>query len=287
LCVPVFDVPQREVIAFLSLHNKPGGFEEGDIDTAQGIASVASIAIQNSLTHHRVCHNEAELHRLSRRLMTSQDEERRRIAHEMHEHTAQDLVGLTMTLGSLKRSDSKLSLSSRRVLDESLGTIQKIIRETRTLAYNLSDSHLEMIGLRGAILSYSKTFSQMSGINVRVEIPEDMGRLTPDEETSVYRIVQEALTNVHRHSGSKQATIKMHRDAESVVLEIADFGRGISGRDAGKAAGGLGMAGMRERARQHGGSMEIESTPGQGLRIRFQLPAPRIVTALARGAGHS
>jgi PAS domain S-box-containing protein len=286
LCVPVFDI-HRDVIAFFALNNKKGGFGQDDVTLAQGISTIASIAIQNALTHLRVCRNEDELRRLSTRLMTLQDYEHRRIAEQLHEHTAQDLAALILSLGHLRRSVPDLPPPSRTILDESIAITRRVFHETRTLSYKLHDSSLELAGLGVAIRSYAKTFSEQSGIHVRTEIPEDLGRLAPDEETTIYRIVQEALTNVHLHSGCKQATISIHREGERVFWEIADSGGGIPREVDQNATAGVGIASMRERVKGHGGSMDIESAPGDGFRIRFQFPTGSAATKhAAGGAGH-
>ena len=282
LCVPVFDI-HRDVIAFFALNNKKGGFGQDDVAMAQGISTVASIAIQNSLAHRRVREAEGELRRLSMRLMTLQDHEHRRIAEELHEHTAQDLAGLILSLGHLRRSVPDLPSPSRRIVDESIAIVRRVFHETRTLSYQLHDSSLELAGLGVAIRSYAKTFSEQSGIYIKTEIPEDLGRLAPEEETTIYRIVQEALTNVHLHSGCKQATISIHREGERVFWEIADSGGGIPREDDQNATAGVGIASMRERVKGHGGSMDIESAPGNGFRIRFQFPIGPAATKHAAG----
>lgn len=286
LCVPVLDIHQ-EAIAFFALNNKEGGFGQDDVALVQGISTVASIAIQNALTHRRVCRNEDELRRLSSRLMILQDGHRRQIAEELHEHTAQDLAGLILSLGHLRSSFPDLPPSFREIVDESIETARRIFHETRTLSYKLHDSSLELAGLGVAIRSYAKTFSEQSGIDVRTEIPEDLGRLAPDEETTIYRVVQEALTNVHRHSGCKHATISVHREGERVFWEIEDSGGGVRREDDRNATVGVGIASMRERVKRHGGSMDIESAPGKGFRIRFQFPIGSAATKhAAGGAGH-
>ena len=285
LCVPVFDI-HRDAIAFFALNNKKGGFGTDDVAMAQGISAVASIAIHNSLAHRSVRDAEDEMRRLSSRLMTSQDYEHRRIAEELHEHTAQDLAGLVLSLGRL-RSIPDLPPSSRTILDESIAMARRVFHETRTLSYKLHDSSLELAGLGVAIRSYAKRFGEQSGIDVRTEIPENLGRLASDEETTIYRIVQEALTNVRLHSGCKHATISIHREGEQVLWEIADSGGGMRREGDRDATPGVGIASMRERVKRHGGTMQIESAPGEGFRIRFQFPTGSAATKhAAGGAGH-
>jgi PAS domain S-box-containing protein len=284
LCVPIFDIPHHDVIGFFAMHNKKDGFQKDDVAMAIGMANVASTAIQNALTHRRVSEAEEELRRLSRQLMTSQDDERRKIAYELHEHTAQDLAALTLSLGRLRNS---VPGPSRTALDESLTMLRRVFHETRTLSYKLHDSALELAGLRAAMYPYVKTFRERTGIAVNIEIPEDLGRLSHDEETAIYRILQQALSNVHRHSGSNEATIRIHREGEVVLVEIADSGRGMPHGDNAKASAGVGITSMRERAKRLGGSMDIESAPGKGVKIRFRFTARCATTKHAvGGAGH-
>lgn len=272
LCVPVFDVPKKEVIAFFALHNKARGFTEGDVNMAEGISSVASIAIQNSLAHARVCQKEAELHRLSSRLIASHDDERRRVAVELHEQIAPALSGLSMNLGSLKDLNPRIRPESLQTIDDVLVAIRNMSSELGDLSSSLHPLLLDLTGLRNTILGYARTFSKVSGIEVTAEISEDIGRLRPEEETTVYRVVQEALTNVRQHSGSKTAAIRVTRKSDEIMLEVEDSGKG-SPELIKEPAFGLGLGGMMERARQHGGSLAIDNRPGAGFKIRFQFPA--------------
>ena len=269
LCVPVFDIPKHEVIAFFALHNKVGGFRESDVTMAEGISTIAAIAIRNSRTYATVCEKEEELHRLSGLLLASQDAERRRVAQALHEQFAQVLAGLSMELGKFKDANVKIAPKSVKALNSSLTTLLETSRELRELSSRLYPVNLDLLGVRGAIVEYARTFSQTNGIEVEVEIPDDLGRLKPEEETTVYRIVQEALMNVERHSGSRTARIRMARASNEITLEIEDSGTG-SPKLPNEGVWGIGLAGMKERARQHGGSIEIDNKLGAGFKIQFR-----------------
>jgi PAS domain S-box-containing protein len=276
LCVPVLDV-HSEVIAFFALHNKEtGDFLPADIEIAEGIAQVASIAIQNALAYRRIQQAEEALRRLSTRLINTQDEERRRIARELHEATAQDLAALRMSLGRLERSAPRLSNPAREALGESLHLSDQAISEIRTLSYLLHPPILEEAGLRSAVKWYALGFSKRSGIGVNVEIPENLGRLPRDHETTLFRILQECLTNIHSHSGGHQVQIRMIRESGHVSMEVQDDGKGMASlqnRDPSPdVEWGVGIPGMRERVRQFHGTFELISAPGRGTTVRVLLP---------------
>jgi signal transduction histidine kinase len=276
LCVPVFDA-QEEVIAFFALYNKQGrGFDAADVETVTGISTVASIAIQNALAYRKISHTEEELRRLSTRLLNLQDEERRRIARELHESTAQELAALRMCVGRIARVKSRLSVKMRETLNECLALSDGLVREVRTLSYLLHPPVLDQAGLAVAVTWYASGFSKRSRIHVQLEMPDDLGRLGREQETALFRIVQEALTNVHRHSGSDWARIRIVQEDHCVLVEVEDRGRGIQSNTTWKGVDcpsfGVGLTGMRERLTQLRGSLEIASTPGVGTTVRALLP---------------
>lgn len=283
LCVPVLDIPQRQILAFFALHNKPGGFIESDLQIAEGIATVAAIAIQNSLTHQRVCLKEDELHRLTGRLLTLQDDERRRIAHELHEQTAQDLVGIKVSLGLLRDSDSELMPADQNAVGVCLTLLHKVLTDIRSLSYGLHPHLLELANLRSTVLSYTEAFAERTGILIRADICGNVAKLPLEQDTALYRIVQEALENVRRHSETKTAMVRLVYENEQTILEVEDAGKGAS-LQPDQPTFGLGIIGMKERARQHGGSLEIRTTPGNGFKIRVQLPTKTGATRAASGS---
>ncbi len=278
LCVPIFDIPRTKVIGFFALHNKTGGFDQEDVNTAEGLSKVASIAIQNALLYEKIRRAESELHRLSAQLLVSQDQERRRIARVLHEETAQDLTGVKLYLGWLSHMpDSGLPSSTLNVVNECRELAGKALEKIRTLSHDLHPAILELGGLWPAIRAYAEKFGQMSGIVVTIEIPENISApLTKAKELTVFRVVQETLTNIHRHSGSKTASIRVRPENGYVIVEMSDSGKGIC-RDSWyqPTLAGLGITGMKERARQLGGGLQIESDPEHGTTIRLSLPFRR------------
>jgi PAS domain S-box-containing protein len=220
-----------------------------------------------------------QMRTLTGRLMHAQDEERRRIARMLHETTAQDLAGLKMLLARLNRTADRLSDGERSALTESISLAERSMTQIRTLSYLLHPPFLDEMGLLSALRWYAAGFAERSGIKLDVELPEHFERLALDTETALFRIVQESLINIHRHTESKTARIRLRRDAESLVLEIKDRGHGIpktSLRHIASREGvvGVGIAGMSERIEQLGGHFEIESGDG-GTTVRARLPLVR------------
>jgi two-component system, NarL family, sensor kinase len=218
---------------------------------------------------------ELEVRELSGRLLHMQDEERRRIARELHDTTAQKFVALHMNLTRLKGLCADSNQEAEGVIDDSLCLAEESARELRTLSYLLHPPTLDDMGLISAIRWYARGFAQRSGIQVQLDLSPDLGRLPRDIETMMFRVVQEGLTNVHRHSGSAKAGIRLTADAEQVTLELSDQGRGMPSNLQGATAAelGVGIAGMRERARQLGGQLQIVSgQDGTILRVLQPLP---------------
>jgi signal transduction histidine kinase len=210
-----------------------------------------------------------ELRKLAHRLMHAQDDERRRIATLLHESVAQDLATLKMLLWRLNQTASRLgdSLgdSGRNALSESISVVEHSLAEVRTVSYLLHPPFLDEVGLLSALRWYAGGFAERSGIKVDLDLPDDFERLPLDTETVLFRIVQESLTNIHRHAESKTALIRLRRDAEMLVLEIEDRGRGIP-RTAleqitnGGGGVGVGITGMKERIEQLGGHLTVTSS---------------------------
>ena len=261
LSVPILDV-DGEVIGFFELHNKR--FTASDQTKLVGVSQIASIAIQNALAYQRLQDAESDLRQLSGRLLHLQDEERRRIARDLHETVAQSLAALKMNLAIVEKSKGALDKRASCALEEIRSLLENCIREIRTLSYLLHPPLLDESGLPSALRWYTEGFEQRSGVRVNLQIPANLGRLSQEMETTLFRIVQECLTNIHRHSGSSTATIVIRQNAGELVLEVKDEGRGMPPRildSANEPAGavGVGIAGMRERVKQLGGQMEIQS----------------------------
>jgi len=214
------------------------------------------------------------LRELTARLMRLQDEERRRIARELHDSVGQTLAALTMNLTTVSADIARLGQTARTVSD-SLALAQEMHKEVRTVSYLLHPPLLDEAGLVSAVQWYVHGFSERSKIRVQLEIPEDFGRLPQDTETALFRTVQECLTNIHRHSGSSVAAIRLARTTDEIHLRVEDRGTGIPREKLDEVSSdgtlGVGIRGMRERMRQLGGSLAIQSGEN-GTRVEVTLP---------------
>ena len=221
----------------------------------------------------------AQLQQLSSRLMALQDEERRRIARELHDSAGQYLAGILMNLRAMSHDKAHLTEGQSLRLNDSLAMAELCTSEIRTISYLLHPPLLDEVGLASAISWYVEGFSQRSGIRVELDVPDDIGRLPQELENAVFRVVQQSLANIHRHSGSEVAQIRINQDAEFLLAEICDEGRGIppellQGFYEGTRLVGVGMAGMRERVRDMGGDFDIRSgNTGTTVSVRLPLPA--------------
>ncbi|HEX3820402.1 MAG TPA: histidine kinase [Candidatus Sulfotelmatobacter sp.] len=214
------------------------------------------------------------LRELTARLMQLQDEERRRIARELHDSIGQNLAALTMNLTKVGAEIERLSQSARTVND-SLTLAEEMHKEIRTVSYLLHPPLLDELGLASALRWYVEGFAERSKIQVDLDIPDDFGRLPQEMETALFRTVQECLTNIHRHSGSPVAAIHLARAAHEIHLKIEDRGAGISPEKLDEVSSGgtpgVGIRGMRERMRQLGGSLAIQSAE-RGTIVEARLP---------------
>ncbi len=219
--------------------------------------------------------SEEGLRVLSGQLLHLQDQERRRIARELHDSAGQTLAALSMNLSPLESENGRIGPIAAKAIKESLNLIAGLSRELRTISYLLHPPLLDETGLVSALRLYLEGFAERSRIKVNLEIPEDFGRLPSDLETAIFRIVQECLTNVHRHSGSPVAKIRITRRDGQVFVEVADRGKGIppEKQKAMESGGklGVGIRGMGERVRQLGGNLSITSG-AQGTVIVVKLP---------------
>lgn len=219
--------------------------------------------------------SEEALRQLSSHLIQSQDYERRRIARELHDSEAQDLSALLMSLSKFKRHNTHLDKESEAILADCTELANQCLRGVRTLSYLLHPPLLDELGLLSALHWYIEGFGKRSGIAVEVDLPKSIDRLPSDVEMSLFRVVQESLTNIHRHSGSPIARISLKQADSGLHLKVEDNGKGIDAAKLEKknehSMIGIGIAGMRERLRQLGGELTIESAPGLTM-VRATVP---------------
>jgi PAS domain S-box-containing protein len=219
--------------------------------------------------------DEESLRQLSARLLQLQDEERRRIARDLHESTGQKAAALCLDLMSIMRQPGMPS-KARGTLEECSQLAEQMTAEMRTLSYLLHPPLLDEVGFRSAAQWYIDGFERRTRIKTKLVLPDDIGRLPHELEITLFRILQESLTNVHRHSGSSTAEVRLTTAADSVTLEVKDQGTGCTADPANCFEGGaemlgVGIRGMRERVRQLGGCLEVTSDR-EGTLVKAILP---------------
>jgi two-component system, NarL family, sensor kinase len=255
-------------------HEFPIEISLSPLHTAEGVLVISAI---RDITDRKRA--ELSVRELSGQLLLSQDEERRRIARELHDSAGQLLAALSMKLSPLADGVQRIP-DPDRLVKESLELIGELTKEVRTISHLLHPPLLDEVGLSSALRLYLEGFAERSKIQADLEIPNDFGRLSRDVETTVFRVVQECLTNIHRHSGSAIARVVISQADHELRVEVQDEGNGISAYKrsemeiSGKA--GVGIRGMRERIRQLGGSLDIGSPGnGRGTVIIARLPVDR------------
>ncbi len=220
---------------------------------------------------------EESVRQLAGQLLKVQDDERRRIARELHDSAGQLLAALAIDLDQVRESP-RLGQREADLLADGKALLEDLIEDLRTLSHLLHPPLLDDVGLPSALQWYVEEFEKHTGIITSLELSPDLGRLPSDFEITIFRIVQEALANVHRHSGSARATVRLTGSAGEVRLEIADQGRGIPLEErlhfAAGGGMGIGLRGMRERVAQLGGTMEIRSSDA-GTVVSAILPLQR------------
>jgi PAS domain S-box-containing protein len=218
---------------------------------------------------------EEGLRRVSDQLLTLRDEEQRRMAVALHETVSQGMVALKMSLARVTETLSKRNTVGHKFLQTARDFAEEVIQQIRTVSYLLHPLLLDEAGLGPALRAFATGFSERSGINVKLTIKPGFGRLPKDTEIALFRVVQEALTNIHRHSKSAASAIRLERADGKVRIAVTDSGIGMplpSAATGWKSPLGIGIAGMQERVNQLGGTLEIQSEPGRGTVISVELP---------------
>lgn len=218
---------------------------------------------------------EASAREFHGRLLRAQDEERQRISRELHDDTCGNLTALVMTLTSLKKSLPKLDQKSRNTLSASLGLARESAREVRYFSYLLHPPLLDDFGLADALRWYAREFSERSGIDVKLDLVRRR-RLSKELEVALFRVIQEGLNNVNRHSGSKRAVVRLRFPEGHAVVEVRDFGGGVkqysvSAESKRHKPLGMGISGMHERLQQFQGELQLHSTRN-GTLLRATVP---------------
>ncbi len=231
--------------------------------------------IARDITEQKRAQDSIKESELSARLLQVQDEERRRMARELHDGVGQLIAAIRMNAFKLAQEKAKLSLDAARCAEENLNLTEQISTDIRTVSYLLHPPMLDEMGLHSALRWYIDGFAERSKIAAKLEVSEHPDRLPPDYELCLFRVAQECLTNIHRHSGSSTAVVRLLQTPEEIKLEVKDDGRGIDRETRSKLVTGrgvgVGLRGMRERLRRLGGDLEIESN-GNGTLVAASLP---------------
>jgi PAS domain S-box-containing protein len=217
------------------------------------------------------------LRQLSMRLMKTQDEERRRLAREMHDSAGQTIAALSISLGQISSRLGGVDPTLQELASQAQAMVKELEDEIRTTSYLLHPPLLDELGLRAALGWYVEGLRERVGIEVRLSMAE-FERLSEDMELTIFRVIQECLTNIHRHSGSKSADINLVLDDANVVIEVRDFGAGISEQNLARIRNrgvGVGLRGMLERVRPFAGDVRIDSQEGKGTTITITVPHAR------------
>jgi signal transduction histidine kinase len=228
---------------------------------------------------------EDAVRRLSGRILQLQDMERRRIARELHDGVGQYFASSKMTVDSVLQGES-LSERQRKALTEASQLLEQGVAEARTLSHLLHPPLLDDIGFHAAAEWYINGFSERSKINVQFTAPAEMGPMSKEVELVLFRVLQESLTNIHRHAGTTTAEVRLFSTSGKVTMEIQDWGKGIPEPlldDFRRRTGtGVGLAGMRERVSEFQGNLDIASENNQGTLLKVEMPLPRTDLADAR-----
>jgi signal transduction histidine kinase len=222
-----------------------------------------------------------QVRELSWQVLRIQDEERRHIARELHDSAGQNLAVLGMNLATIAQKAKKRAPEMSESVDQAIEMVQELNKEIRTTSYLLHPPLLDENGLPAALSWYIRGLSERSGLDTAFSISEQFGRLPRDLELVIFRLVQECLTNIHRHSGSKTANIQIHRDSERILIEVRDQGKGIPRDRLAQieyGISGVGIRGMRERLRQFQGELILDSV-GPGTTVVVTIPVRKDVHA--------
>jgi PAS domain S-box-containing protein len=227
------------------------------------------------ITQHQQAEQAFREKEFSARLLQLQDQERRRLARELHDGVGQLLAAVSMNAAKLCAGKSKLSEDMARCAEDNAKLIEQVSADIRTVSYLLHPPLLDELGLASALRWYVAGFAERSKIAASIELPADLPRLPGEHELCLFRIAQECLTNIHRHSGSSTALVRLWRMPGEIRMEVGDAGRGFNQEIQSKIASGksvgVGVRGMQERVRQIGGTLEVSSN-GKGASILVTLP---------------
>ncbi len=269
LGVPIYGGDQ--VIGVCTLENNaPGAFTEQDVHFAAGLASQAAVAVHNAWLFDQVRNGRERLRALSRRLVDAQEKERRYIARELHDETSQALVYLKVAL-ELLRDD----INDPQKVNNGVSELEKIVEDVldnlHRLTADLRPASLDHLGLAPALRQFVENITSKQALQVNLQVDDPEERLPADLEISLYRMIQEGLTNVVRHAKASNADVRIYRDGGKIITRITDDGVGFTWDEAIRKER-LGLLGMRERAEMLGGSLRVDTAEGCGTQLLIEVP---------------
>ncbi len=275
LAVVPLQVEGRSLGVLLAASMQPYDLGPADLELLKAIGNTVGVAVVNASLHHELQEKEAVRSQLLQQAISAQEEERKRIARELHDESAQVLATLIVEIGTAESLLAPTDQKAQAILSRAKVDATRALTEMRQMILDLRPSALDDLGLVAAVQWYAKTRLEAGGVKVNLKVDGDRRRLPATVETALFRIAQEALNNVLKHANARSATIVLTFAAGSVAITVEDDGRGfdISSLAARKDPGhGLGLLGMRERAALLGGKASIESQPGRGSRISVEIP---------------
>ncbi|NOZ28995.1 MAG: GAF domain-containing sensor histidine kinase [Chloroflexi bacterium] len=276
LAIPL--IVQGKLIGSLCLGaDKPTAFTDEDVEIAREVANSLAIALHQVQLFQEIREQREQLRALAKQLDQIEEAERRRLARELHDRVGQNLTALSISLSALR---SRLSLADEDLfsvrIDDAIALVEEITQSIRDVMADLRPAVLDDYGLLPALRWFAHRFAQRTGLHIQVLGEEDAPRLPPDTETALFRITQEALTNVAKHAQAQQVTISLESKEDMTRLVIADDGVGFDFA-AMRQHGGEGRWGlhiMRERAEAVGGQLRIDAAPGKGTQVIIEIPHP-------------
>jgi signal transduction histidine kinase len=250
---------------------KPYEWLPNERDLLRAIAERSALAIDKARIHDELREREARIVELSAHLLKAQEDERKRISRELHDETGQALMVIRLYLGMLEQATTGRTAKGK--IRETVGVVDRTVEGLRRIIGRLSPLVLQELGLVAGIRKEAKDLAKSTGVKARVLIPDDFGRLNPDVESAIYRVVQEALHNVAKHAQAKTVTVQIDRDDERVHLVIQDDGVGATlGKPKPNERQTFGLAGIRERISMLHGTVKITSSKGRGTKLDISVP---------------
>jgi signal transduction histidine kinase len=243
-------------------------------DLLRAISDRSALAIDRTRIMDALRERETRIAELSGHLLKAQEEERKRISRELHDETGQALMVIRLYLGMMESTVTGRTAKAK--IHELLDVVDRTIEGIRRIIARLSPLVLQELGMVAAIRKEAKDLAKTTGVKTRVLVADDVGRLAPEIETAIYRVVQEALHNIAKHAQAKSAGVQVTRDDDSIRVLVEDDGVGITGASTSPQRRTFGLAGMRERISALRGTIRVTSRKGQGTRITVNVPAPRV-----------